>query len=193
MQAISPTVHKVRVNAQNTRRNFPGEVARKQGESQFLREFEQVYFSRNVRGLAAGEFALSKYGIADLVWIAWSDQKNGSDFSAISLEKQFNRRKLFAFEAKLQDWRRALRQAFRYRYFADKSIVIMPKEAATAALENLDVFRSLDVGFWTFDAREKKIKEVYTPKNVKALNSSARRKAVDLILSKVDFRKLREQ
>ena len=59
------------------------------------------------------------------------------------MEKQLSRRQLFAFEAKIKDWQRALQQAFRYRYFADKSIVVMPLANAARAIDNLAVFKEM--------------------------------------------------
>lgn len=185
-------VHHLRVASFNTRRNLPVNVARKRGETNFLRAFEKAYFARHLNGMAAGEFALGGFGVADLVWIAWKPLPDDEDFSAISLEKQLSKRQLFAFEAKLKDWRRALQQAFRYRYFADKSIVVMPVANAKAALSHLETFKEMQVGLWTFDSDKQLIREHYTPTRIKALSASARRKAIKMLSSKFDLRKLRE-
>ncbi len=187
-------VHKLPSGTFNTRRNLPARVGRKRGESNFLRAFERAYFGGSgMAGMASGEFALSGYGVADLVWIAWRPDPAEQDFSAVSLEKQLSRRKLFAFEAKLTDWRRALQQAFRYRYFADKSVVVMPLENARAAVANLEAFQSMEVGLWTFDQETGTIKKHYTPVKSRALNSGARAKAIALLSSKLNLGKLRKQ
>ncbi|MEQ1750282.1 MAG: hypothetical protein ABL974_12715 [Prosthecobacter sp.] len=142
--------------------------------------------------MAAGEFALGGFGVADLVWIAWRPQPDAEEFSALSLEKQLSRRHLFAFEAKIKDWQRALQQAFRYRYFADKAIVVMPVANAARALDHLDTFREMQVGLWTFDQSKSVIREHFTPTRTKALNDSARQKAIKVLSSKFNLRKLRE-
>lgn len=154
-----------------------------------MRAFERAYFARvNTVGLAAGEFSIAGFGIADLVWIGWTLNSAPGEFTALSLEKQLRKRKLHAFEGKLKDWRRGLQQAFRYRYFADKAIVVMPYENAAAALANLDSFRHSLVGFWTYDAATETIREHYTPTRVRAFSSEARDKAIRSLSSKVDLR-----
>lgn len=188
------SVHRIASRARNTRRNFSGEAARKRGESNFLRAFERAYFETiDTQAFAAGEFGMPGYGVADLIWIAWKPLESGENFTACSLERQLHRRQLYAFEAKLKDWRKALQQAFRYRYFADKAIVLMPHEQAGPALENLEVFRHHSIGFWSFERSVERIHRHFTPGRVKALNVGAREKAISLITSKVNFRKLREQ
>lgn len=173
--------------AQNTRKNFGNAAARKRGEANFMRAFERAYFARaGAQGLAAGEFSLAGFGIADLVWIGLA--KGVEEFTVVALEKQLRRRHLHAFEGKLKDWRRALQQAFRYRYFADKAIVVMPYENANAAVANLDTFRHSTVGLWTLEVVTGKLREHYTPTRVRAFSGDAREKAIRLLSSRVDFR-----
>lgn len=189
---MTEKVHHLRSASFNTRRNLPASVGRKRCESNFLRAFERIYFARHLSGMAAGEFALGGFGVADLVWIAWRPQPDTEEFSALSLEKQLSRRHLFAFEAKIKDWQRALQQAFRYRYFADKAIVVMPVANAARALDHLDTFKEMQVGLWTFDQSKSVIREHFTPTRTKALNNSARQKAIKVLSSKFNLRKLRE-
>jgi hypothetical protein len=154
-----------------------------------MRAFERAYFARaNVRGVAAGEFSLAGFGVADLVWIGWTRNSGAGEFTALALEKQLRRRHLHAFEGKLKDWRRALQQAFRYRYFADKAIVVMPSENAESALANIDAFRHSSVGLWTFDVATETIREHYTPTRVRAFSREARDKAIRSLSSKIDLR-----
>ena len=176
-----------------TRKNFGPSLSRKRGESNFMRAFERAYFARHRSiGMAAGEFSLSGFGVADLVWIGWRPDTLGHDFTALALEKQLERRQLHAFEGKLKDWRRGLQQAFRYRYFADKAIVVMPHENATAALANLDSFQYLSVGLWTFEAKSGMVREHFTPARVRAFSEGARLKAIKTLSSKVDLRQFRK-
>ena len=173
----------------NTRKNFGPIVSRKHGESNFMRAFERAYFARHrSAGMAAGEFALSGFGVADLVWIGWRPDAVTADFTAVALEKQLERRQLHAFEGKLKDWRRGLQQAFRYRYFADKAIVVMPHQNAGAALANLESFQDVSVGLWTFEAKTGVIREHFTPTRVRAFSDDARLKAIKALTSKIDFR-----
>ncbi|MGI9089114.1 MAG: hypothetical protein ACR2HH_15465 [Chthoniobacterales bacterium] len=158
-----------------------------------MRAFERAYFARHhISGMAAGEFSLSGFGVADLVWIGWRPDALAGDFTALALEKQLERRLLHAFEGKLKAWRRGLQQAFRYRYFADKAIVVMPHENAGAALGNLESFRYLSVGLWTFDAKTEIIRQHFTPTRVRAFSDDARLKAIKALTSKIDLRQFRK-
>lgn len=158
-----------------------------------MRSFERAYLLRVRSGsVIAGEFSLHGYGVADLIWIGWEHANTGGDFTAISLERKLQRRKLFAFEAKLKDWNRALKQAFRYRYFADKAIVVMPHKNAATAISNLPVFQDLKVGLWTFDVKAGSIVEHFTPTRVQALNPAAKKRAIALISSNFKLSELRK-
>jgi hypothetical protein len=156
-----------------------------------MRAFERAYFARHrVKGMAAGEFSLAGFGVADLVWIGWRPDPNSEDFTVLAMEKELRKRHLYAFEGKLKDWRRALQQAFRYRYFADKAIVVMPLENADSALANLDAFRHSFVGLWTFDVATATIREHYTPTRVRAFCKESKEKAIRSLSSKINLRQL---
>ena len=189
MENPVPDVLKLTSRAQNTRKNFGNAGARKRGESNFMRAFEVAFFERaKAKGIAAGEFSLAGFGIADLVWIGWTPEPKSGEFTALTLERQMSRRLLHAFEGKLKDWRRALQQAFRYRYFADKAIVVMPWANADVALANLEAFRLSGVGFWSFDSASGLIREHYTPTRIRAFSSAAREKAIRALSSEIDLR-----
>lgn len=51
-----------------------------------------------------------------------------------------------AIEAKLTDWKRALNQAYRYKWFSHKSFVCMPESNVKPAQNNIDLFINLGVG-----------------------------------------------
>lgn len=193
MTAPTANIHKISYRGQNTRRNFGNKASRKRGEAVFLGAFERAYFAKVKRaGIAAGEFPMSGYGVADLAWIAWSP-KDTEDFTALSLQQELSKRQLFAFEAKLNDWAGALKQAFRYRYYSDKAIVVLPAENARTAVDHLECFHRMSVGLWTFDRDSDRIREHYTPTRVRAFNPKAKEKAIGLISSKVNLSKFREK
>lgn len=189
MEATPPSIIRISPRGPRPRSNFQDPPSRKRTESNFLRSFEKAYFARaQSGGLAAEEFALAGFGIADLVWIGWSRPSTSGDFTAVSWEKRLARRQVFAFEGKIKDWRRALQQAFRYRYFADKAIVVMPEASSDAAIAHLEVFRHAGVGLWTFDGRSGTIRERFTPARVKAFNPKARLKAIRMLTSRLNLR-----
>lgn len=52
----------------------------------------------------------------------------------------------FAIEAKLKDWKRALKQAYRYKWFAEYSFVVLDTYYTKSALKNIDHFVKYNVG-----------------------------------------------
>lgn len=187
---LMTSLHLARFKSPNPRKNLPRETSRKRGESNLLRAFEYAYVSRYCRGrqVAWQDFALQGYGIADLVMLSWSTPDDGgAAFSVEQLRRHLRRRRLTGFEVKLVDWRKALIQAHRYRYFCDRAIVVLPEKTAKIAEANLNLFRSLDIGLWAFDTAADTIKKRFTPRDAQARNSQAREKAIEVILAKVQL------
>src|SRR5271163_134860 len=121
------------------RRNLPVALARKRGESNFVSTFSKAYVeSVAFIGIGGREFALPGFGIADFVWISWRNPVNPDGGSALSIEQH----KLTAFEMKLSDWRKGLAQAYRYTYFADLTLVVLPPDLAAVAKADLAHFRA---------------------------------------------------
>ena len=165
----------------NPRRNLPPSVGSKRGEANFVGAFERGFTAgRAGRGVGGRHFAMSGYGIADFVWAEPGTGKGSTS-------------KLTAFEMKLRDWRRALTQAYRYSYFADASIVVLPVGVADKAEEHLHVFERLGIGLWSCDPNSERIDMRFTPKGTHARNPAAREKALGAISRKVKFRKLGKQ
>ena len=184
------SLHLARFKSPSPRRNLPRRTSRKRGESNFLRAFEYAYVSQHCRErqVTWQDFSLEGYGIADLVMFSWSRPDNGgAAFSVEQLRQRLLRRRLTAFEIKLSDWRKGLIQAYRYRYFCDRAIVVLPERAARIAESNFSLFRSLEIGLWTFDTASHVIRKRFTPSNTQARNSLARQKAIEAILAKVQF------
>ncbi len=134
------------------------------------------------------DFALAGYGIADLVMVGWkTSTRGGSAFTVEQLRSRLRQQRLTAFELKLNSWRKALMQANRYRYFCDRSIVVLPAKFAAAASAHLDLFRSLNIGLWEFDTETSRISKKFTPRASRALNADAREKAISAILARVQL------
>jgi hypothetical protein len=186
----------LRFGTRNRRRNLPGAPARRRGESDFVRAFERAYLKRFcVGGVGGREFEMFNYGIADFVWIAWRGKSHPEEATALTAEKiqqRLQKHLLTAFELKLRDWRRGLSQAYRYRYFADRAIVVLPPQAGRRARGNVSMFRRLKVGVWSFDKTTGKIHPIFTPTRTKARNAAAKEKAIELITRRLDFSKFLE-
>lgn len=166
----------VRFNTYNTRRNLPPETGLKRGEANFLGAFER-YLLSNVftTGFGGKHFSLSNYGIADFVWLIPPKEKSTGGFSE----------SLYAFETKLENWRRAFQQAYRYSYYSDTAIVVLPPEKSKCAVSNLDLFQTHGIGLWFFDKNNSVIERAYTPATSAARNPDARKKAIETISSKI--------
>src|SRR5688572_22636146 len=145
------------------RKNLRPNVSRKRGEANFVSGFTKAYLTLiGGAGFGGQEFPLAGFGIADFVWLSW--QKTPTEGTALSLEhlqQLVSKQRLSAFEMKLKDWRRGLIQAFRYRYFADRAILVLPPKAAMVAKENLPLFCRLGVGLWCFDSPSNRIQRLF--------------------------------
>ena len=130
-------------------------------------------------GLGGKEFQIPGFGIADLIWVC-APVRNKKEPHVI------------AFEMKLSEWRRALSQAYRYRYFADRAIVVLPSERVKLAKEALNIFKELQVGLWAFDPKTGVVDRLYTPRLARPKSLLARSRAIALIDRKLDFSKFRK-
>ena len=176
------------------RRNLPAALARKRGESNFVSAFTQAYISTiAARGVGGKEFALPGFGIADFIWIAWHsafDPNEGSALSIEQLKSMLTRHILTAFEMKLSDWRKGLAQAYRYSYFADLAVVVLPPQLAATAKTALGLFRECNVGLWSFDPDAGVIRKLFTPRSTGPRNPRAKDRALDSIGRVLKFSQL---
>ena len=67
-----------------------------------------------------------------------------------------------AIEVKLRNWKRALNQAYRYKWFSDRSFVCLPCENIQPAIKNLDNFKKFDVGLISI-CSDKGMNIIYNP------------------------------
>ena len=170
----------------NPRRNLPCAVGRKRGESNFVSAFQRDYTAeREGQGVGGRHFDLAGYGIADFVWMDFGQRGKPSGDAA-------GEPVLTAFEMKLKDWRRALSQAYRYSYFSDRAIVVLPTGVADRAQGHLHVFQRLRIGLWSYEPKSENIDMRFTPAGTKAKNPAAREKALARISRRLKFRKARE-
>ncbi len=174
----------IEFGAFNPRRNLPAAVARKRGEANFVGSFHRT-FAAVCEGKGGGgrHFELAGYGIADFVWM---------DFARDGTRKNDRAPLLTAFEMKLKDWRRALSQAYRYSYFSDRAIVVLPTDVANRAAVHLDTFRRLGIGLWGYEPKTERLDMRFTPTDTKAKSPAAREKAVGRISAKIELSQRRK-
>lgn len=70
---------------------------------------------------------------------------SGNTWSKIS-QPRLLVKNIFAVEAKLRHWQRALKQAIRYRDYASQSWVLMDEHNIRPAIENIDQFKRINIG-----------------------------------------------
>lgn len=154
------------------RNNLPGRKGVVTVEDRFTIAFSRVYISTFMdihRGssrnsiVLAREIPVNGYGIADALAVAWKD----NDLRYIDTRSFAGQANpcCRAFECKMKDWRKALSQAARYRYFAHQAIAVMPVDTCRRALPFLETFKKVKVGLWSFDVRSGKIQVHHTPRS----------------------------
>ena len=181
------------LNTYNPRRNLPAETANKRAEANFVGAFQRRYIEdMNAQGIGARHFAISGYGIADFVWLDNPCDRNKScrPLSQEGIRKQLLKTAMTAFEMKLTDWKKAVQQAYRYSYFADTSIVVLPTDRETAVLPQIKLFKQMNIGLWFFDKKNSDIMKAFTPLRNSPRNILAKEKAVSLFTRKFYLRSL---
>jgi hypothetical protein len=188
---LMKTAQIINSRLRHPRRNLPAEVGRKRGESNFVSAFTKAYIASIApHGIGASEFALSGFGIADFIWLAWRHSAKSEDGTALSIKKiksQLAGRKLTAFEMKLTDWRKGFAQAYRYSYFADLAIVVLPPDTAKVAEAELSLFRKMGVGLWSFEKASGRIRKLFVPRHSKPRNARAKEKALESLSRSLKF------
>lgn len=74
--------------------------------------------------------------------------------------------KIYAIEAKLRDWQRALSQAARYRTFSHQAWVLLDEASIKPALAHIDRFSGLNVGLASLST-DGRFQRYYQPENRK--------------------------
>lgn len=74
-----------------------------------------------------------------------------------------------AIEAKLKNWKRALNQAYRYKWFASSSYVVLDEKRISSAILNLELFKKMNVGLACID-NNGKVTIYYKPKKEKPID-----------------------
>lgn len=175
------TVREFRFKSYNTRRNLPVEVRRRRAEANFLGTFIRTVLQGFARPCVYGRnFPVPGCGVADLIVCELSEVSGGTADPDDLL--------LLAFEMKLLDWRKALQQAYRYRYYADVSIVVLPARAAARAIQSRHVFDALGVGLWTLDTSTRHIsKHVTAVPRTGPLSSAKRNRAMSTLRPRLAY------
>lgn len=109
-------------------------------QSEFVTEADFV--DRFVGKLAKGRTSFGSVQITT----EW-DHRGGF----VDVLARHRRKGLVAFEAKLDNWKRAFHQAYRSTAYANKSFVIVPEHVASRAIRDREEFELRGVGLCSFD------------------------------------------
>lgn len=160
-----------RLRFREPRQNLPGRKGVATAEDRFTIAFARCYLERyeaihsgstKTLTAVAREVPVNGYGIADMMVVAWEPGLRAQPSLEAFLGSGMVTTR--AFECKLSNWRSALIQAVRYRYFAHQAIVVLPPRACQLATRFLSTFRQTCVGLWEFDATQDRIRVHHTPR-----------------------------
>lgn len=77
---------------------------------------------------------------------------------------------IVSIELKLKNWKRALKQAFRYRAFSNESYVILDEYHIELGLKNLEYFKKFNIGLGSFNSKSE-LKLFYKPVTAKPFST----------------------
>ena len=172
------------------RHNLPGRKGVATAEDRFTIAFMRAYLNQaehlhrrttRTQMAFAREIPVNGYGIADLLVVAWAmlpGERFHDAAAFVSAAAPCSR----AFECKLTDWRRAMSQAIRYRFFANQTFVVLPPDSCRRALGYLDTFRTIRVGLWEFSLSSGRITAHHTPRRSVAMSQKHYLHAVELVV-----------
>ena len=174
------------------RRNLPNKSSLVRTELNFTLKFARAYISQiellhhgttRTEVDFAREIPINGYGIADFVAVFWDPHrlnKNNDISNSLDFYKSASPI-IRAFELKISNWRKALMQAYSYRYFADASIVVLPIKKIQVAADYLTTFRKINVGLWGFNHQNNHITQLYTPRPITPFEPGYKLRAIELV------------
>lgn len=87
---------------------------------------------------------------------------------------------IVSFELKLYNWKRAAKQAFRYKSFSNIAYVVMSAQSADAALSNIELFEKYNIGLAKFN-KENEFEILYKPEIGKPYSRNLNQKLIESI------------
>lgn len=102
------------------------------------------------------------------------------DFVFYSKQKQ--EVSIISFELKLKDWKRAAKQAFRYKSFSNLTYVVLASKSANAAINNIEMFEKYNIGLAKFDT-DSYFEILYKPELGKPFSMNLNQKLVETLSS----------
>lgn len=94
--------------------------------------------------------------------------------------KQQKKVSIVSFELKLKDWKRASKQAFRYKSFSDIAYVVLSAQNASTALNHISHFEKYNIGLAKFDTTNE-LEILFKPKMAKPYSENLSKKILSAV------------
>ncbi len=91
--------------------------------------------------------------------------------------KDDNEVSIISFELKLKDWKRAAKQAFRYKSFSNISYVVLSSKSVNAALNNIELFAKYNIGLAKFNT-ESEFQILFKPESSRPFSDRLNQKLI---------------
>lgn len=88
---------------------------------------------------------------------------------------------IISFELKLKDWKRAAKQAFRYKSFSNISYVVLSAYNVDLIYNNIEIFKKYNIGLAIF-GKKNNFEIIYKPEAAKPFSNNMNSK----IISRID-------
>jgi len=156
--------------------NLPGRLSGLLNEEEwFTIQFARSYIERQLAVhqksrkdniVCVRQVSVNGFGIADLVSVSWESKLDLNHGELVSAEEFLLNFKptIRAFEVKLDNWRKGMIQAHRYRFFSNAAILVLPADKVSNALRYIETLKKIHVGLWSFNPVSKKIIAYYSPR-----------------------------
>lgn len=113
----------------------------------------------NEKNFHSTQYIASKSGISlntinkEILYLEKNEYLEKNKYGSYKLKKKilFPNTIIFSFELKLDDWKRALFQALRYKFFSDYTYILMPKRKEKILKSNLKIFKENNIGILLYD------------------------------------------
>ncbi|NQU65909.1 MAG: hypothetical protein HQ517_16735 [SAR324 cluster bacterium] len=187
-----------RYESWDPRNNLPAITSDVNTERDFTIAFARAYLAQ-IHSIHRGnkqteicfsrEIPINGFGIADFVAVFADPEsrkynKNIESCAEVIKDKMPIVR---SFEMKINNWRKALLQAHRYKYFSDVSIVVVPLKKLLTIKNYVKTFKAVNVGIWGFSEETNQIERLYTPRPTKPLKPIYKSRAIQLVSKSSKF------
>lgn len=138
--------------------------------AELFKHFIQSSIKQNNSNIEILEEVKGLFGIPDCILI----EKNDKSIDYI-----------ISLELKLKNWKRALKQAFKYRSFSNESYVIMDEASIKFVSKRLDLFIKSNIGLASFN-KNIVFKVYYNPKESKPFSNMFNKKIKSYLFREED-------